>query len=146
SVLDAVEVFDQPRRRDLLIEHLHSIQDRYRALSPAHLVALAFEMKLALAEVYEVATFYAHFDVLDDGDVPPPPLTVRVCESVSCFIAGAEALRESVAERLGAGVRVLGAPCVGRCEDAPAAVVGRRHVPRATPEAVAAVVDSGDHD
>ena len=79
---------DQPRRRDLLIEHLHRIQDRYRCLSPSHLTALAFEMKLALAEVYETATFYAHFDVLRDGDPAPPAITVRVCDSIACMLAG----------------------------------------------------------
>ncbi|HET7157807.1 MAG TPA: NAD(P)H-dependent oxidoreductase subunit E, partial [Burkholderiales bacterium] len=79
---------DAPRRRDSLIEHLHAIQDRYGSLTPAHLVALAREMRLAPTEVYEVATFYHHFDVLKDGETPPPPLTVRVCDSLSCELAG----------------------------------------------------------
>src|SRR5215218_6767768 len=79
---------DAPRRRDLLIEHLHRIQDRFGCLSAAHLVALAAEMKLAMAEVYEVATFYHHFDVVKDGDAAPPPITVRVCETLSCAMAG----------------------------------------------------------
>ena len=83
---------DKPRRRDLLIEHLHLIQDRYGHLSAAHLAALAAEMKLAQTEVYEVATFYAHFDVVKEGEVPPPPVTVRVCDSLSCAMAGAEKL------------------------------------------------------
>ena len=83
---------DRPRRRDLLIEHLHLIQDRYGHLSAAHLAALAHEMKLAQTEVYEVATFYAHFDVVKDGETPPPAVTVRVCDSLSCAMAGAEAL------------------------------------------------------
>ncbi len=83
---------DRPRRRDLLIEHLHLIQDKYGHLSAAHLTALAFEMKMALAEVYEVATFYAHFDVVKDGETPPPAVTVRVCDSLSCAMAGAEKL------------------------------------------------------
>src|SRR5689334_2441747 len=87
---------NRPRRRDLLIEHLHLIQDRYGCLRPAHLTVLADEMRLALAEVYEVATFYAHFDVLGDSDPPPPPLTVRVCDSVSCFLAGGERLRQDL--------------------------------------------------
>ena len=83
---------DAPRRRDLLIEHLHLIQDRFGHLSAAHLAALAAEMKLAMAEVYEVATFYAHFDVVKEGETPPPPITVRVCDSLSCAMAGAEKL------------------------------------------------------
>ena len=83
-------LIDRPRRRDLLIEHLHLIQDHYGHLSAAHLAALASEMKLALTEVYEVATFYAHFDVVKEGETPPPPVTVRVCDSLSCALAGAE--------------------------------------------------------
>ena len=83
---------DRPRRRDLLIEHLHLIQDKYGHLSAAHLTALASEMKMALAEVYEVATFYAHFDVVKEGETPPPAITVRVCDSLSCAMAGAEKL------------------------------------------------------
>ena len=93
---------DRPRRRDLLIEHLHLIQDRYGHLSAAHLAALAAEMKLALAEVYEVATFYAHFDVVKEGETPPPPVTVRVCDSLSCAMAGAEHLLEMLPAKLGA--------------------------------------------
>src|SRR5882672_9782135 len=85
---------EKPRRRDLLIEHLHLIQDRYGYLSAAHLAALAAEMKLALTEVYEVATFYAHFDVVKEDETPPPPVTVRVCDSLSCAMAGSEGLLE----------------------------------------------------
>src|SRR5437588_9917732 len=85
-------LIDRPRRRDLLIEHLHLIQDHYGHLSAAHLAALAAEMKLALTEVYEVATFYAHFDVVKEGDTPPPAVTIRVCDSLSCAMAGAERL------------------------------------------------------
>ncbi len=127
---------DAPRERSLLIEHLHRIQDRYGCLSPAHLVALAQEMKLATTEVYEVATFYHHFDVLDDGDTPPPPITIRVCETLSCRMAGAETLFAALESQAGRGIRVIGAPCVGRCEHAPVAVVGRRPVDHATPETV----------
>jgi formate dehydrogenase len=83
-------LIDAPRRRDLLIEYLHRIQDRYGHLSAAHLVALAAEMKLSMTEVYEVATFYHHFDVVKDGDVAPPAITVRVCDSISCEMAGAK--------------------------------------------------------
>src|SRR5215475_6079612 len=96
---------DRERRRDLLIEYLHLIQDRYGYLSAAHLAALALEMRLALAEVYEVATFYAHFDVVKEGETPPPPLTVRVCDSLSCALAGAERLLDDLPKKLGAGVR-----------------------------------------
>src|SRR3954463_14222716 len=103
---------DEPRRRDLLIEHLHKINDRHGHLSAAHLAALAQEMKLAMAEVYEVATFYHHFDVVKEGEAPPPALTVRVCESIACEPAGAQALLKM---NLGKDVRVIPAPCVGRC-------------------------------
>jgi len=131
---------DAPRRRDLLIECLHLVQDRFGCLSAAHLVALAAEMKMAMAEVYEVATFYHHFDVVKDGDTPPPAITVRVCDSIACELAGAHALLEALPAALGAGVRVLHAPCVGRCDTAPVAVVGQNPVPNATTERVAAAV------
>src|SRR5688572_26835947 len=111
---------DQPRRRDLLIEHLHGINDRYGHLGAAHLAALAQEMKLALAEVYEVATFYHHFEVVKEGESAPPALTVRVCDSISCELAGAEGLLKGLS--LGKDVRVIPAPCVGRCEVAPCVV------------------------
>ena len=127
---------DAPRRADLLIEYLHRLQDRYGQLSAAHLAALAREMKLAQAEVYEVATFYHHFDVVREGEVSPAPLTVRVCESLSCELAGATDLLARLPAILGAGVRVLPAPCVGRCEQAPVAVVGQNPVANATVEAV----------
>src|ERR1700756_3759001 len=92
---------DRERRRDLLIEHLHLIQDRYGHLSAAHLAALAAETRLALTEVYEVATFYAHFDVVKEGETPPPALTVRVCDSLSCAMAGGEYLLRTLPNRLG---------------------------------------------
>src|ERR1700749_456615 len=95
---------DRPRRRDLLIEHLHLIQDHYGHLSAAHLAALAQEMKLALTEVYEVATFYAHFDVVKEGQTPPPAVTVRVCDSLSCALAGSERLFAELPQKLGAKV------------------------------------------
>ena len=131
---------DAPRRRDLLIEHLHRIQDRFGSLSAPHLVALAAEMKMALAEVYEVATFYHHFDVIKEGDAAPPAITVRVCDSIACELAGAHALLNTLPAILGAGVRVLHAPCVGRCDTAPVAVVGQNPVPHATADNVAALV------
>src|SRR5437588_8595141 len=102
---------DVPRRRDLLIEHFHLIQDRYGYLSAAHLAALAAEMKLALTEVYEVATFYAHFDVVKEGEFPPPAVTVRVCDSLSCALAGGEHLIGDLQKVLGPDVRVVRAPC-----------------------------------
>ena len=127
---------DAPRRRDLLIEFLHLLQDRYGCISAAHIVALASELRLALTEVYEVATFYHHFDVVKEGETPPPALTVRICETLSCQMAGADALRHAVAAACGEGIRVIGAPCIGRCEHAPAAVVGRNPIDRATVEKV----------
>ncbi len=128
-----------PRRRDLLIEHLHLIQDAYGQLAAAHLAALAQELRLSLAEVYEVATFYHHFDVVKDG-AKPAALTVRVCDSIACELAGAQRLLHRLPEILGAGVRVVHAPCVGRCEVAPVAVVGQNPVGEATLESVAAAV------
>jgi NADH:ubiquinone oxidoreductase subunit F (NADH-binding)/NADH:ubiquinone oxidoreductase subunit E len=134
---------DTPRRRDLLIEHLHRIQDRYGHISAAHIVALAREMQLATAEIYEVATFYHHFDVVREGEVAPPALTVRVCDSLSCEMAGAQSLLEKLKTTLGVNVRVIPAPCVGRCEQAPVAVVGQHPLAAATPQKVAAAVKSG---
>jgi formate dehydrogenase len=127
-----------PRRRDLLIEHLHRIQDHYGCIRAAHIVALAAEMKLALTEVFEVATFYHPFDVIDNDETAPPPVTVRICETLSCEMAGAATLRAAVSAAGGSNVRVIGAPCIGRCEHAPAAVVGRNPVDRATAESIAA--------
>jgi formate dehydrogenase len=129
-----------PRRRDLLIEHLHKIQDRYGHLSAAHVAALAREMQLSQTEVYEVATFYHHFDVVKEGETPPPPLTVRVCDSLSCELAGAGELMAGLKRALGAEVRVIPAPCVGRCEQAPVAVVGQNPVAQATLEKVKQLV------
>jgi formate dehydrogenase len=131
---------DAPRRRDLLIEHLHKIQDRYGALSAPHLAALAQELQLAQSEVYEVATFYHHFDVLRDGEDAPPALTVRVCAGLSCELAGARDLLERLPAILGTEVRVLAAPCIGRCDKAPAALVGQRPVTDASLDAVLAAV------
>ena len=132
-----------PRRRELLIEHLHRIQDRHGHISAAHVVALAREMNLATAEIYEVATFYHHFDVVKEGDEVPPALTVRVCDSLSCELAGARPLLEKLKSALGSRVRVIPAPCIGRCEQAPAAVVGQNPVARATVDKVKAAV-AGD--
>ncbi len=135
---------DRSRRRDLLIEHLHLIQDRYGHLSAAHLAALADEMKLALTEVYEVATFYAHFDVVKDGP-PPPAVTVRVCDSLSCAMAGAEKLLATLPGKLGPSVRVVRAPCMGACDRAPVVAVGHMQTFAATPDKVAAAVKTKPH-
>jgi NADH:ubiquinone oxidoreductase subunit F (NADH-binding)/NADH:ubiquinone oxidoreductase subunit E len=133
---------DEPRRRDLLIEHLHKIQDGFGYLSAPHLVALAAEMKMAMAEVYEVATFYHHFDVVKDGETAPPAITVRVCDSIACELAGSQMLLDALPRLLGTDVRVLHAPCVGRCETAPVVVVGQNPVPNATPDQVVSRVKS----
>ncbi|MEP7329701.1 MAG: NAD(P)H-dependent oxidoreductase subunit E [Betaproteobacteria bacterium] len=135
---------ESPRRRDLLIEFLHRIQDHYRCIRAAHMTALAAEMKLATTEVYEVATFYHHFDVLADGDAEPPALTVRVCDTYSCAMAGGHELLAQLQRDAGPGVRVLAAPCIGRCEHAPAAVVGKRNVDHATVATVQSAIASGD--
>jgi formate dehydrogenase beta subunit len=135
---------DAPPRRDLLIEFLHRIQDRYGALSDRHLVALAAEMGLAMTEVYEVATFYHHFDVVKDGAATPAAVTVRVCDSLSCELAGAKALLDKLPKLLGKDVRVLHAPCIGRCEQAPAATVHQHPVPNATVEKIQALVKARD--
>jgi formate dehydrogenase beta subunit len=125
---------DAPRRRDLLIEHLHRLNDRFGHLPAAHLAALAEEMRLALTEVYEVATFYHHFEVVKEGEAPPPALTVRVCDSIACELAGAQELLKKLS--FGKDVRVIPAPCVGRCEVAPCVVVGQNPVGNATVEKV----------
>jgi len=131
---------DESRRRDLLIEHLHKIQDHHGHISAAHLVALAREMKLATAEVYEVATFYHHFDVVKEGEKAPPALTVRVCDSLSCELSGSNELIAGLKRALGEGVRVLSVPCVGRCEQAPVAVVGQNPVAQASVDKVRLLV------
>jgi formate dehydrogenase beta subunit len=135
---------ERPRRRDLLIEYLHLIQDKFGCLSAAHLAALAQEMRLALAEVYEVATFYAHFDVVTDGTAPPA-LTVRVCDSLTCEMMGATALREALQKTYGGeGIRVVRAPCMGGCDRAPVVASGQREVQQADAARVADVIRRGD--
>lgn len=136
---------DAERRADLLIEFLHLIQDEYGHLSAAHLRALAEELKLSQAEVFEVATFYAHFDVVKEDETPPPALTVRVCDSLSCELAGAEQLQQALEDGLDPSqVRVLRAPCMGRCDTAPVLEIGHKHIDHATPEKVNAVIAAGD--
>jgi NADH:ubiquinone oxidoreductase subunit F (NADH-binding)/NADH:ubiquinone oxidoreductase subunit E len=135
---------DRPRRRDLLIEFLHLIQDARGHLSAAHLRALAEEMRLSQAEVYEVATFYAHFDVVKEGETPPPALTIRVCDSLSCELAGAQTLLAALKDGHDPSeVRVLRAPCMGRCDTAPVLEIGHRHIDFATPDLVASAIAEG---
>ena len=136
---------ERERRRDLLIEHLHLIQDRYGHLSAAHLAALALEMKLALTEVYEVATFYAHFDVVKEGEAAPPPVTVRVCDSLSCALAGAERLLADLPSKLGPAVRVVRAPCMGACDRAPICAVGHMQFMHADTAKVTAAAAHSAH-
>jgi len=133
------------RRRDLLIEFLHLIQDEYGHLSASHLRALAEEMRISMAEVWEVATFYAHFDPIREGETPPPDLTIRVCDSLSCELAGSERLLTELKSGVDPDrIRVLRAPCMGRCDTAPALEIGHRHIDRATPEKLASAVAAGD--
>ncbi|WP_166416469.1 NAD(P)H-dependent oxidoreductase subunit E [Cochlodiniinecator piscidefendens] len=136
---------DSPRSRDLLIEFLHLIQDKFGCLSAAHLRALAEELRVGQAEVYEVATFYAHFDVVKEGETPPPALTIRVCDSLSCELAGAEQLQKALEDGLDASqVRVLRAPCMGRCDTAPVLEIGHNHIDHATVEKVEAAIAADD--
>jgi formate dehydrogenase beta subunit len=134
-----------PRERDLLIEHLHRLQDRFGHLSAAHLAALAQEMRLAQTEVFEVASFYHHFDIVREGGTAPPALTVRVCDGLPCEMAGARDLLKRLPALLGREVRVIAAPCIGRCEQAPAVAVGQHPLARATCDSVAATVRSGEN-
>ena len=135
----------RPRSRDLLIEHLHLIQDKYGHLSAAHLRALAEEMSISMAEVHEVASFYAHFDIVKEGETAPPLLTIRVCDSLSCELAGAEKLLADLGEKYSAGeVRILRAPCMGRCDTAPVLELGHNHIDHANVEKVDVAVKAGD--
>jgi formate dehydrogenase len=135
---------ERERRHDLLIEHLHLLQDHFGCLHARHLVALAEEMRLALAEVYEVASFYAHFDIVMDDEAAPPPITVRVCDSLSCALSGGETLLEELRARLDDGVRVVRAPCMGGCDKAPAVAIGHALHEDATVDSVATAVAVGE--
>ncbi|MGI8739105.1 MAG: NAD(P)H-dependent oxidoreductase subunit E [Gammaproteobacteria bacterium] len=137
---------ETPRRRDLLIECLHRIQDKFGHLAARHLTALAHEMKLSPAEVYEVATFYDSFDIVKEGEDPPPAVTVGVCDSVTCEMFGAQALINELKQAFGDKVRVRHMPCLGRCAMAPIAVVGRKPVDYADRETVVAAVQHGQFD
>ena len=133
---------DRPRRRDLLIEFLHLVQDEFGHIGAAHIRALAEEMRLSMAEVYEVASFYAHFDVVKENELPPPALTIRVCDSLSCELAGAQALQQALEDGLDpAEVRVVRAPCMGRCDTAPVVELGHYHIDHATPENIQAAIN-----
>ncbi len=127
---------DRSRQRDFLIEYLHLIQDKYRCLAPNHLVALAHEMKLSLAEIYETATFYAHFDILADDEPTPPEITIRVCDGIACEMAGAEALLDGLAGKMADNVRIKRAPCMGGCDCAPVAEIGHNQIPHASVETI----------
>ena len=136
---------DLPRTRTLLVEHLHRLQDHYGHLSHRHLLALAIEMELPMAEVYETATFYHHFDVLKAHETPPPPLTVRVCESLTCEMFGArDLIRELRANTDPTRIRIQAVPCVGRCDTAPVAVAGTNPIAQARVETVASAVKNGE--
>ncbi|HEY5702613.1 MAG TPA: NADH-ubiquinone oxidoreductase-F iron-sulfur binding region domain-containing protein [Gammaproteobacteria bacterium] len=127
---------DEPRTREYLIEHLHKIQDKYQHISNRHILSLAIEMELPMAEVYETATFYHHFDVIKSGGTPPPALTVRVCESLTCEMFGAKQLIKDLEEKIPGKIRIQAVPCVGRCNSAPVAVVGMNPIGNASVDAV----------
>src|SRR5579859_4663513 len=135
---------NRPRQRDLLIEYLHLIQDTYHQISAAHLAALADEMKLSFAEVFETATFYAHFDIVKEGEPNVPLLTIRVCDSLTCAMLGGERLLQELQSSAGPGIRVVRAPCVGRCDTAPTAEVGHNFVDHATVSNVLAAAKNGE--
>jgi formate dehydrogenase beta subunit len=135
---------EAPRDKALLIEYLHLIQDREGCLWEGHLQALAEELRMPMAQVFEVATFYAHFDVVGAGEERPPKVTVRVCDSLSCALAGGEALIGALQAAEIPGVRVLRAPCIGSCHTAPAAEVGHRHVDHATATKITQLAQLGE--
>ena len=137
---------DRPRQRDLLIEYLHLLQDRMGHLRSSHLHALAEEMNLPMAEIYEVASFYAHFDIVLEDETPPPPITVRVCDSLTCMLEGSTELHAALAAGVDPNkVRVVRAPCMGRCDTAPVEEIGHKHVDAATSESLMETIASGDH-
>src|SRR6201982_2856030 len=135
---------DRPRQRDMLIEYLHLIQDKYHQISAGHLAAWADEMKLSFAEVFETATFYAHFDIVKEGEPDIAPLTIRVCDSLTCAMLGGEKLLEDLQSKAGPGIRVVRAPCVGFCDSAPAAEVGHRYVLKATTSEALSTASRGE--
>src|SRR6202046_5413294 len=146
GALDEIEALlgNRPKQRDMLIEYLHLIRNTYHQISAPHLAALADEMKLSFAEVFETATFYAHFDIVKEGEPNVPPLTIRVCDSLTCAMLGGEKLLQALQSKAGPGIRVVRAPCVGRCDTAPAAEVGHNFVDHATVVKVLAAAKAGD--
>ncbi|MFQ5658959.1 MAG: NAD(P)H-dependent oxidoreductase subunit E [Gammaproteobacteria bacterium] len=133
-----------PRRRDLLIEFLHRIQDKYHQISAEHIAALSEELKLATTEVYEVATFYHHFDVVKEKNTTAPELTVRVCDSVSCEMFGAQSLIKALKAGLNGNIRIQTVPCVGRCHSAPVAVVGTHPIEDASLESISKAIENNE--
>jgi formate dehydrogenase beta subunit len=134
----------KPIERPMLLEYLHRIQDHFGGISAQHIAALAHHMRLSMAEIYEVASFYAHLDVHREDEEAPPPLTVRVCDSLPCQMAGADAVFEEIAAGCGEGVRLVRAPCMGRCDTAPVAEVGRNHLGNATAGTIVEAINAGD--
>ena len=137
---------DEPRTRDMLIEHLHKIQDHYHHISNRHILALAIDMSIPMTEIYETATFYHHFDVLSKNEPPPPTKTIRVCESLTCEMFGAKELIKQLEAKYKDDVRIQAVPCVGRCDTAPVAVVGTNPIDHATPIKVENAVNKKDFD
>ena len=148
QAIDDIKVLvgNRERRADLLIEYLHLIQDKFKHLSSQHLAALAEELRLSQTEVYEVASFYAHFDIVKEGEEIPPSLTIRVCDSLSCELAGAQDLLLKLGEKYNSGrdVRVVRAPCMGRCDTAPTLEIGHNHIDNANEEKVSKAIKAND--
>ncbi|MEC7146387.1 MAG: NAD(P)H-dependent oxidoreductase subunit E, partial [Pseudomonadota bacterium] len=127
---------NRPRRRDLLIEHLHLFQDKFGFITTKQLVALSYEMKMAMAEVYEVASFYAHFDIVRENDQALPPITLRVCDSITCSLFGSDKILSEAAYSLGKDIRVVRSPCMGACDKAPVAAIGHSMIENVTPTSI----------
>ncbi len=133
------------RSKDLLIEYLHLVQDKYGSISFQHISALAEELKLSQTEVYEVATFYAHFDVVREGELPPPPITIRICDSLSCELKGAQSLLNKLTTSVDPSkVRIIRAPCMGRCDTAPVLEIGHNHIDHANLEKAQSAIEKKD--
>ena len=137
---------DAPRTRDMLIENLHKIQDHYHHISNRHILALAIDMSLPMAEIYETATFYHHFDVLNENEPPPPTKTIRVCESLTCEMFGAKELIKQLEAKYKDDIRIQAVPCVGRCDTAPVAVVGTNPIGHANQEIIDNAVNKKEFD
>jgi len=137
---------DAPRTRDMLIENLHKIQDHYHHISNRHILALSIDMSLPMAEIYETATFYHHFDVLNENEPPPPTKTIRVCESLTCEMFGAKELIKQLEAKYKDDVRIQAVPCVGRCDTAPVAVVGTNPIEHANQGKIDNAVNKKEFD